>query len=100
MTPKESWQIIGPEGRRLVVDHNHAVIAQIWGGESHEARARLIVASPGNLNTLIDSRDFVYRTLKWGEVDTDSRVDLTEALRRIDNAIAASVSDWEPDTID
>jgi hypothetical protein len=39
------------------------------------------------IDALVDARDFIDRTLKHGTLDTDSRVDLTEALKRVEAAL-------------
>jgi len=49
---------------------------------------RLMAAAPVQLQALTNAFDFIERTLDHGTIDTDSRVDLTEALKRIRQALS------------
>jgi len=55
--------------------------------EEVEANARLTAAAPDLLRATQDASDFIDRNLKFGEMDAECKVDLTEALKRINAAI-------------
>ena len=84
----DTWEIYSP---------GHDEIEAPWGvcdltytGGNSEANARLIAAAPAMLAALADAEDFIERTLEHGTIDADSRVDLTESMKRVHAAIAAA----------
>ena len=57
------------------------------------ANARLIAAAPELLAAARDAQDFIERNLNHGSMDVECRTDLTEALKRIEAAIAKARAD-------